>query len=121
MGSDRMKKLVVGGMFVWDGAFMSTQYDIGKDIYDDEKELMSETEYKLIRGGIQSASSHNMQPWKVKIHDQMTFSLYADMENEDAYLVIAKKESKALDFVHVGEIIAKLGLGVDGYTARPAV
>jgi len=72
--------ILITGVVVWDGAFITTKYDISKDVYDDEKMLMSETEFKLIQAGIQSASSHNMQPWKVKIFDQVTFSLYADME-----------------------------------------
>ncbi|OPL09892.1 MAG: hypothetical protein AVO34_12730 [Firmicutes bacterium ML8_F2] len=72
--------LILVGVIIWDGAFLSTRYDISKDYYDDEKELMTETQFKLIRAGIQAASSHNMQPWKVKIQDQKTFQLYADMK-----------------------------------------
>jgi nitroreductase len=67
------------GLFVWDGAFLKTEYDPSQDQYDDEKELMSEIEFQLIRAGIQAASSHNMQPWKIRILDENTFSLCADM------------------------------------------
>lgn len=72
--------VLIFAMAAWDGAYMRTEYNISNDEYDDEKDVMSETEFQIIRAGIQSASSHNMQPWKIKILNQKTFSLYADME-----------------------------------------
>ncbi len=71
---------IILGMASWDGAYTGTTYNIQKDVYDEEKKIMSKAEFELIRGGIASASSHNMQPWKIKIVDQRTFALYADME-----------------------------------------
>ncbi len=68
------------GMLIWDGDLMKARYDISKEKYDDEKEVMSEIQFQLIRAGIQAGSSHNMQPWKIRIHDKRSFSLYADME-----------------------------------------
>ncbi len=70
----------VFGMSVWDGNFLRSYYDSSKDYYDHEKEMMSETQFQLIKAGIQAGSSHNMQPWKIRIHDQKSFSLHADME-----------------------------------------
>ncbi|MDD3394623.1 MAG: hypothetical protein PHG19_08310 [Anaerotignum sp.] len=72
--------VLIFAMASWDGAYMRTEYNVSNDVYDEEKKIMSETEFQLIGAGIQSASSHNMQPWKIKILDQMTFALYADME-----------------------------------------
>ncbi len=72
--------ILIFGAATWDGVYLKTTYNISKDTYDDEKNIMTETQFKLIRGGIQAASSHNMQPWKVKILDEKTFLLYADME-----------------------------------------
>lgn len=43
--------------------------------------------------GIQSASSHNMQPWKIKIVDQNTFTLCAD---KDKALPIVDPENKQM-------------------------
>ncbi len=68
----------LAGVVIWDGAFLKTKYDISTDQYDEEEAFMSETQFQLIQSGIQSASSHNMQPWKVQIVDQTTFTLYAD-------------------------------------------
>ncbi|KAF5076764.1 hypothetical protein DSECCO2_156980 [anaerobic digester metagenome] len=72
--------IVILGMASWDGTFLRTKYNIAEDKYDIEKNIMSEGEFQLIRGGIASSSSHNMQPWKIKIVDENTFSLYADMD-----------------------------------------
>ena len=72
--------IMILGMASWDGAYTGTKYNIQKDVYDEEQKIMSEEEFELIRGGIASSSSHNMQPWKIKIVDQKTFSLYADLE-----------------------------------------
>jgi nitroreductase len=72
--------IVLVGLVVWDGAFLKTQYNINEDYYDIEEEWMTDIQFELIKAGIQSASSHNMQPWKIKILDQQTFQLYADMK-----------------------------------------
>ncbi|WP_330696173.1 hypothetical protein, partial [Anaerotignum sp.] len=72
--------IIILVMASWDGAFMKTKYNIAEDRYDIEKNIMSEGEFQLIRGGIASSSSHNMQPWKIKILDENTFLLYGDMD-----------------------------------------
>lgn len=108
--------IIILGMACWDGAFMGTRYNIQKDVYDEEKKVMSKAEFELIRGGIASASSHNMQPWKIKIVDQKTFSLYADMEKN--LPVIDPKNIQMLmsegTFIgSVKEEAKKLGLALD--------
>lgn len=72
--------LVLGvAIAVYDGFFLETKYDVSRDEYDVEKEFMSGTQFALIRAGIQAASSHNMQPWKVRIDSETSFTLLADM------------------------------------------
>lgn len=85
--------IIILAMASWDGAFMKTKYNIADDGYDIEKNIMSEGEFQLIRGGITSSSSHNMQPWKIKILDENTFTLYADMEKT---LPVIDPENKQL-------------------------
>ncbi|WP_312070477.1 hypothetical protein [Anaerotignum propionicum] len=108
--------IVIFGMASWDGAFLKTKYNIGEDKYDIEKNIMSEEEFQLIRGGIASSSSHNMQPWKIKIQDENTFSLYADM---DKTLPIIDPENQQLlmslgTFIgSVKETAKKKGLDMD--------
>jgi hypothetical protein len=63
-----------------DGVFLKTTYNVDDDVYDEEKEFMSEIQFDLIKAGIKTASSHNMQPWKIEIVDNKNFFLYADME-----------------------------------------
>ncbi|MBN1623794.1 MAG: hypothetical protein JW903_05460, partial [Clostridia bacterium] len=63
----------------YDGFFLETKYDVSRDEYDDEKGFMSGTQFALIRAGIMAASSHNMQPWKVRIDSESSFTLLADM------------------------------------------
>ena len=63
----------------YDGFFLETKYDISRDEYDVEREYMSDIQFALIRAGISAASSHNMQPWKVRIEDGTSFTLLADM------------------------------------------
>ncbi|SEO32412.1 hypothetical protein SAMN04488134_10685 [Amphibacillus marinus] len=70
---------IVAGMVVWNGTFLKTKYDSAQDNYDHEQASMTETQFQLIRAGIQAASSHNMQPWKIKIIDDQSFVLYADL------------------------------------------
>lgn len=66
-------------LMLWDGVFLKTEYNTRNDRYDN-KSLLTESQFLLIQAGIQAASSHNMQPWKIEIKDQLTFSLYADKD-----------------------------------------
>ncbi|AUD65911.1 hypothetical protein BK011_09520 [Tenericutes bacterium MZ-XQ] len=63
---------------VINGALEPVKYDLSKDIYDDESAYMTEDQFHLIKAGMSSASSHNMQPWLVKIVDESTFEVYID-------------------------------------------
>lgn len=50
-------------------------YDAYKKTYP-----MTRTQFYAIKSGIQASSSHNMQPWKIKIVSPDTFELYADLD-----------------------------------------
>ncbi|WP_067837098.1 hypothetical protein [Amphibacillus sediminis] len=73
--------------------FLRSTYDISKDSYDPEKSMMTKLQFQLIQAGINAASSHNMQPWKIKMIDQNTFSLYADL---DKHLPVIDPDYKQL-------------------------
>lgn len=64
------------------GTYMVSTYDPLNDKFDDEMAYMTETQFELIRSGLMAASSHNMQPWKVKILDNKSFMLYADLSKK---------------------------------------
>ena len=104
--------------FIWiNGTFLKTEYDIEKDYYDDERYDMTEIQFELIKAGIQAGSSHNMQPWKVKISDLDKISLYADTSKD---LSIVDSERKQM-LISQGTFIFALrnkakAMGVDLYT-----
>ncbi len=61
-----------------DGTFLTKKYDsVWSDKYIGELE---NEQYKMIAYGIRAASSHNTQPWRVKLISTDTIELYADMD-----------------------------------------
>lgn len=72
--------IVLGLIFIlMNGSYQVSSFDPMKDRYDDENAFMTEIQFQLIRSGLMAESSHNMQPWKVRIIDNKTFILYADL------------------------------------------
>lgn len=80
------------------GAYLSKSYDLSSDHYDNEKTLMSEEEFMLIKAGMSAASSHNMQPWKVMIVDEQHFTIHLD-------------SAKYLEVVDPDNVQAMMGIG----------
>jgi len=71
---------------LFSGDFSEREYLLTNDVYDTESSLMTETQYNLIKAGISSSSGHNMQPWKVRILNETSFSLHIDKEKELAVI-----------------------------------
>lgn len=82
-----VKKLLISGIsilliifiifLIADGTFLRKKYAKvwSKDYIDD----LDNIQHKLIAGGITASSSHNMQPWLVKIVSKNEIELYLDM------------------------------------------
>ncbi len=61
-----------------DGTFLAHKYS---SVWSDKYvERLENDQCKMIAYGIRAASSHNMQPWIVKLTSMDTIELYADME-----------------------------------------
>lgn len=64
-------------ILIIDGTFLSKKYS--KIWSKDYLDSLDNIQHKLIAGGITAASSHNMQPWLVKIVNERQIELYLDM------------------------------------------
>lgn len=64
------------------GTFLPSKYNLAKDTYDPAIHPMTEAQFQLIHAGLTAASSHNMQPWKISIEDQQSFTLHADLTKD---------------------------------------
>lgn len=60
------------GFIVVDGTSLPQKY---ANIWD-ESDVNKSTQELLIREGMKAASSHNMQPWKIKIFGESEIDLY---------------------------------------------
>lgn len=64
--------------FCLDGTFLTKKYE---SVWSDKYiEALENEQSKMIAYGIRAASSHNSQPWFVKMIDNDTIELYADMD-----------------------------------------
>ncbi len=91
-------------LMVIDGTLLTKEYDISRDKFSEEKHQMTKTQFNLIKAGISAGSSHNMQPWKVKIENDKTFDLYIDREKQ--LIVIDKNYNQLL--ISQGTFIGKV-------------
>lgn len=64
---------------IMNGTFLKKDYLIENDQYNDTLHKMTPNQFYLIKSGISAASSHNMQPWKITIENNDTFTLNVDM------------------------------------------
>lgn len=82
--------VMIMGLFVLlDGSFMPKSY--AKAWKDNE---YKDIQYQFISSAIKASSSHNMQPWLIKIIDQNSIELYADMSK--ALKVIDEENTQLL-------------------------
>ncbi len=103
--------LVLIVLMVMDGSFLTKKYDSSRDEFNEEKHQMTKTQFNLIKAGMSAGSSHNMQPWKVKVENDKTFNLYIDREkdlsvidknhnqvliSQGAFIGMVKKEAETL-------------------------
>lgn len=65
---------------VINGALEPVKYNLSIDSYDNEAAYMTEDQFHLVKAGMSSASSHNMQPWLVKIVDDNTFEVLVNQQ-----------------------------------------
>lgn len=65
-----------------DGTYLYESYLNKNDLYEDSSQVMTEVQFNLIKSGISAASSHNMQPWKITINDNQSFSLSMDYDKK---------------------------------------
>ena len=70
--------IVLVTFVILDGTFLYESYLNKNDLYEDSSQVMTEIQFNLIKSGISAASSHNMQPWKITINDNQSFSLSMD-------------------------------------------
>lgn len=66
------------GFIVVDGTFLPQKY---ANIWD-ESDVNKSTQEILIKEGMKAASSHNMQPWKIKILGDSEIELYMDFSKK---------------------------------------
>lgn len=96
-----------------DGSFMPSKYN---SVYNESYINTLDTDAeKIIAYAIGASSGHNMQPWLVKILDENTVELYADMDKQ--LLVIDANHNQLL--MSQGTFIQKFmeGAGEYGYSA----
>lgn len=96
--------IVVTTFVLLDGTFLKKKYaSVWSEGYIDQLENDQE---RMIAFGIRSASSHNSQPWLVKIIDQNTIELYAD----------TRKSLPVVDGDHK-QLLMSQGTFIEGYIA----
>lgn len=103
-----------------DGTFLAKKYaSVWSDTY---MEQLKDDQSKMIAAAIRAASSHNTQPWLVKLIDENTIELYADMSKA---LSVVDADNKQL-LMSQGTFIesfrqgaAQFGYGVDITYSEP--
>lgn len=97
-----------------DGTFLTPKYNsVWSDKYIGELE---NEQYKMIAYGIRAASSHNTQPWLVKLISADTIELYADMDKalsvvDGDYKQLMMSQGTFIEGYRQGAL--KYGYGVD--------
>jgi len=72
--------VVITPFIALDGSFLPKKYN-GK-LNDEKEESIENDVYRILNYAIGASSSHNMQPWLVKVIDDNTVELYADMDKQ---------------------------------------
>ena len=106
--------VIIVTFVVIDGSFLPRKYN---NAWNDSKDSTFQSDvYKIINYSLGASSSHNMQPWLVKIINESTIELYADMEKQ---LPVIDGENKQL-LMSQGAFIEKFkqGANIYGYKAE---
>lgn len=103
-----------------DGTFLTKKYaSVWSEKYINQLE---NDQLKMIAYGIRAASSHNMQPWKVKQTSSDTIELYADMDKalhvvDGDYKQLLMSQGAFIESYKLGAFI--YGYGVDITYSEP--